>query len=448
MAGATNKSLRTRIVTGAMWLIGSTALSSALRLAGNLVLVQFLMPSAFGMMAIATIMFIAVEQMSDIGIQQSVVREKDGDTKRFLQAAWTIQLLRSGVVAAGLVLMGVAVAVLAPYLAPADSVYLQPEVPYLIGFIAIAALLAGARSTNLFLANRRLDYAKPALIGLLSQVVSLSAMIGFVLVNPTVWALLLGIIVGAATTTLLSHTVLPGPEMRIRLNKAIFDRLWVFGRWIMLSSFFNFLALRADSLILGGLMGVTAFGVFSIATSLMEAAYSLLRQFSSSLGYPAFSELMRERPHDLQRLFAKYQHTTRLIFVASAIGLFLAAPAFFEILYPPEYFDAGHMLQVMAPAILFLVFLANKQLVVVSGNARIIAACAFVEGLAICSFVPAGFMMYGIDGAIVAAILARNITVPYILYLTKDIVGVSQTYFDAAWLLFSVITLVLMAALF
>jgi hypothetical protein len=63
---------------------------------GNLILTRLLFPEAFGLMALVQVFLSGLQMFSDIGIQTSVIRSKRGEDPAFLDTAWTVQVLRGG----------------------------------------------------------------------------------------------------------------------------------------------------------------------------------------------------------------------------------------------------------------------------------------------------------------------------------------------------------------
>ena len=66
---------------------------------------RLLLPEAFGVMALVSSLLSAYILLSDIGIVRSIIRDPEGEDPHFLQAAWTVQLLRA-VLVAGAILAG------------------------------------------------------------------------------------------------------------------------------------------------------------------------------------------------------------------------------------------------------------------------------------------------------------------------------------------------------
>ena len=102
--GGTIKALFLR---GFAWTTLGFAGSQALRLISNLALTRLLDPEHFGLMAIVTVLLIGLAMFSDIGLGPSVVRSQKTKDERFLNTAWTMQIIRGAVLAAACALLAI-----------------------------------------------------------------------------------------------------------------------------------------------------------------------------------------------------------------------------------------------------------------------------------------------------------------------------------------------------
>src|SRR5229473_8211863 len=83
------------LLNGTVWTIGGYGLSTAIRTATNIVLARLLAPEIFGTMLIVYTLRMGIELISDVGINQNIVYNKNADNPEFYNTAWSLQLLRS-----------------------------------------------------------------------------------------------------------------------------------------------------------------------------------------------------------------------------------------------------------------------------------------------------------------------------------------------------------------
>ena len=212
--------LRARVLRAGGWTVAGFALSQAVRFVANLVMTRLLVPEMFGVMAIATMVMYGLALFSDVGLRQSVVQSRRGREAAFLNTAWTIQVARGFVIWATALVVALGFVVLNA-IVPPGSVYADPSLPYVIAVLSVSAIIGGFESTRLLEASRTLSLAGVTQIELASQICGLACMIGWALVDRSIWALVAGALGAAALRTLLSHAWLPGEANRWRWESEI-----------------------------------------------------------------------------------------------------------------------------------------------------------------------------------------------------------------------------------
>ncbi|MCF2906668.1 oligosaccharide flippase family protein [Octadecabacter sp. CECT 8868] len=438
-------SLKARALGAGGWSIFNVLVGFGFRLVSNLIMTRLLVPEAFGVMAMATVVLSALELFTDIGISRSIMREKDGDDPHFLRVAWVVRILRSAVIAIGLFIMALAVWILAPSLATEGSVYAAPELPGLLMLVALSPILDGLASTSRELTMRRMENRRFAMIVLSSRLMSLAAMAGFALIYPTVWALMVGMLTAKLISSTMTHVFLPGPRMAFEWDREIAARLWTFGRWILASSALTFFARSIDKLILAGLLSSTLFGLFVIAQIWIEAGRGIINRLSTTVGFPAMAEVIRTRPKDVPRLYRKFQSVIDLACFSAFVATELLGQHLINFLYTDDYSLAGRYLQLMAPSFLVIRFLTIGNLIMNTGDSRSSFIISSFRAAGALFGVPLGYSMMGTEGAILGAVLAPMFAVPYILLRVRSILTTRQVLFDTAW---AVMTLILTAIVF
>src|SRR5476649_1565669 len=87
-------SLRARVFRAGSWSLIGHFLNLTMRLAGTLVLTRLFAPQLFGVLAVASAVQVAIGLLTDIGLRQALIRSPNGHDRRFLDTAWTVQILR------------------------------------------------------------------------------------------------------------------------------------------------------------------------------------------------------------------------------------------------------------------------------------------------------------------------------------------------------------------
>ena len=422
-----------RIKRGALWVVAGAVVGNLMRLCSNLIMTRLLLPEAYGMLALATIVLTAVTLSTDMGIHRSISREPDGSDPKFLRVAWVVKIMRSALIAALILIVAFLVWLLAPSLAAPGTIYVRPEMPGLIALVAVAPILRGFSSTSWELAIRQLDQRSIVLWSAGPLAISIVAMVVFASISPTVWALMFGMLVNQLVQTIGTHLFLSGPRMRFVWDKEIADRLWQFGKWIMGASALGFVSRNVDKFVLSALLSATLFGLYVIAQIWVEAARSLVQQIGDRIGFPALAEASRTRKDELPRLFRRFQYRIDAIIVATFTLLVIGAQPLISLLYTDTYHDAGRYLQWMAFLFLGLRFNTLSTLVMNAGNSRAITIISAIQAVASVVLMTGGYQLMEVKGAIFGMVIASITGLPYLLTLVRPLVGDAQYRIELLW---------------
>ena len=82
------------------WTTTAFGVIQLLRLVNNVVLARLLSPPLLGLMLIVNSIRTGVELLSDVGINQNIVSNREGHTPEFYDTAWTISVIRGVVLGA------------------------------------------------------------------------------------------------------------------------------------------------------------------------------------------------------------------------------------------------------------------------------------------------------------------------------------------------------------
>jgi O-antigen/teichoic acid export membrane protein len=337
-AAPNQKSLKRRAIQGSFWTLAGYGSSQIFRLGGNLVLTRLLTPEAFGLMALVQTFLIGLQMFSDFGLFPNIVQSQRGDDPKFLNTAWTIQAIRGGALWIGSCLLAV----------PVAQFYNEPMLVQLLPLAGLTAILGGVASTKLATANRRLAMKQLTIMDVTVGLLSLLVTVGLALAYRSVWALVVGSLVGSLLRTLASHWWLQGESNWFAWDREAAEEIQKFGRWIFISTIIGFFALQSDRLILGRLLDVRFLGIYTIALSLSSVVEQVVDQVNSKVLFPTYAELIRERPQALYHNLRKARVILLFLSAACAVGFVFGGPALIDLLYDDRYLEAGWILRVLA----------------------------------------------------------------------------------------------------
>ena len=415
--------LRGRVLRAAAFGLGGHAGSQLLRLASNLILARLLFPEAFGVMALAWLVVNALTMLSDVGIRSSVIRDDRGDDPRFLHTAWTLQVLR------GALLWAVASALAVPM----ATFYDEPLLAKIVPVAALVGPIAGFESIRLLTATRRIELGRVVGVELAGQAIGLVAMVGWALVDRSVWALVVGGLVRTAARVALSHVALPGPRDRFGWDRDAVGRIVGFGKWILVSTAITFLATRLDVVLLGKLVPMASLGVYSIGVMIAQMPQTPASRLGRAVLLPALSEARRQGTGALASAFERARGLVLPAMLLAVLGALSAAPLFVGLLYDDRYRDAGWIAQLSLLPLwfAFLQFTARSALEAV-GRSRALAQGNAVKLVVTGLACLAGYRLGGIPGLILGVGLGAFAGYATIAFALRS-AGLSVARQDLAW---------------
>ncbi|HQR03423.1 MAG: oligosaccharide flippase family protein [Proteobacteria bacterium] len=385
--------LRRRIFSAGSWTILGYGSNQFLRLFGNLILTRLLFPEAFGLMAIVQAVMSGVALLSDLGVTQSIVQNKNGGSSDFFNTAWTLQILRGG-------LMWGVLWLIAPTVA---TFYKEPMLADILPVAGTVAMITSLNSTKIALANRSLGIARITFLDVGSYAFGLAITILWAFIDRSIWSLVAGNIISAIVKMIASHFWLEGERNRLMLHRDALKDLLSLGQWFFVSSALTFLSGEGNRLLIGDLLDVKVLAFFSIAMALDQLPRQVVDQISSKVMFAAYSETLRTQPEGLFKLVAK----SRLIqtvpyWLISAIYVYYG-PVLVHLLYDPRYSDAAWMLRVMALGSLAgCVSSSYNGILFAKGMVRVSSMLLFVQ---ICLQILAMFLgayFWGARGLVIA----------------------------------------------
>lgn len=437
------KSLGRRAATAGGWNLIWVVGENALRLGSNLIMTRILLPEAFAMMMIAMTVLTALNLLTDIGIIRSITRDEDGASDHFLRVAWAVKVRRGAVISGLVLLCAVLVFVLAPHLAKEGTVYADPRLPGLLALTALAPLFLGLESTAKELANRTMEFRRFVGLMLGARVLSIGAMIGFAMLSPTVWALMLG----ALTLNLLqcagSHLVLKGPKMRFVRDAEIEERLWSFGKFIMGSSAFNLLGNYTARFFLGAMMPAAAFGYFAVAMIWIDAGRMVIQRVGGFVGQATLAEVQRKTPARVPQVFQRLQLAIDGICILAFAACVTVGPYVLGLLYPERFAPVGDYIRILGLQFLAMRFAPFGALLTNAGNSRAIMVNSALRAVGAMVMVPAGFSMFGIKGALIGAALVPIAGAPYFVIKARRLITRGSFLLGWVWIV-AVLTIALL----
>lgn len=416
--GQPKRSFRYHILHAAGWSMSGYILSQALRIASNLVLTRLLVPEMFGVMAVATLVQVAVAMLSDLGLRPAAIQSAMGDSQTYLDTTWTLQIIHGCFLwlACVAIAFGIDSAALAGWF-PASSVYAHPGLMWIIIGTSFSMVLTGLQSTKIITAHRHIDLARFTQIEVLTQIANLTVAVGLAWYTRSIWSFVASTLVSSAFSSIMTHVYLKGTRNRLCWNREAAYDLIRFGRWIMLSSAFTVLAANGDRVLLATWVGAATLGIYVLAFNLITMLDGVGYRLFGSVAMPALSKVFREEPGRLKETFYRFRLPFDMIYVGFAGVVYGGGKLIIDTLYDHRYADAAHIIQVLSFSLLISRYGVASSIYLATGEPRYQTLLNFIRALSIFSIVPLLYYFFGFEGALWGIALHALPTLPVIFFL-------------------------------
>lgn len=326
--------LSQRVIRGGVWVFTLRIAKQIFSLVRLVILARILAPHDFGLMGIALLTMTILETFSQTGFQTALIQKK-GDIESYLNAGWTVLILRGFILFAILYLI-------APY---ASIFFNTPEAKPIIQVIGFSLLFQAFTNIGFTYFLKELKFDKQFTYELTGTLADFIVAILAVLILRNVWALVLGLLAGNAVRCFVSYLIHPyRPRLSFHLGKA--KELWGFGRWILGSSILIFLLTNGDNICVGKILGATALGFYQMAYRISNMPATEITHVISQVTFPAYSKLQDDLVK-LREAYLKVLQVTAFLSFPIAGLIFILAPDFTMVFLGKKWMPMVPALQVL-----------------------------------------------------------------------------------------------------
>ncbi|MBV6509255.1 MAG: hypothetical protein JJLCMIEE_02324 [Acidimicrobiales bacterium] len=403
--------LQGRTAHASVWAVALRFSDRGLLMIRTIVLARLLTPEDFGVMGVAVLTLTLVETLSKTGFRSALIQRRD-EVDKYLDVAWTVELLRSIFLAGVMVLA-------APWIA---RFFGTPEATGVVRVVAITFVLEGIQNIGTMYFEKDLEFHKRFVLLGGNTLVNLVVSIVAAVMMRSVWALVIGSLAGSLYTTVASYWLHPHrPRLAWRRQRA--GELFSYGRWVFLSSILRYVNLNLDDIIVGRVLGVDALGRYRVAYNVSQAPATELSVVVGSVMFPAFSAV-QDRPAALRRGFDATLQLVAVFSTPIAIGIVVLGPAFVSVVLGEQWVAISTTLQLLGIwGLLRAVGASTGPLFMALGRPRTNTLLLGIEGVLVAATLYPLVNCWGTEGAAFSTIIGAVVTVPLAVRLCCNLVG-------------------------
>ncbi len=294
------------------WALLSYGVNRGVTLAVTIVLAHLLVPSDFGLVALALTIMTIFNIASSFGLASVLVTERNLDARM------------SGTLLTMTVLSGAVVALLLLAAAPGLAALFGD--PRLEGILAAVAPIVLITSFTWFydsLLQRQLLFGRRLVALTVENTTYAAVALSLAFAGIGYWSLVGGQL-AAVSAAAIAFIVLAPARPRPGFDAATARRALSAGSGFLLQSGFGFVQQNTDFIVVGRMLGPTKLGLYSAAYRMGDLPYSGIAEPVSRVTFPAFARMHRAG----EAVGERFLHATRIVvFVSAPIGILMSATA-------------------------------------------------------------------------------------------------------------------------
>jgi len=322
---------RSSIVLG----VGAT-IAKGSGFASKVILTRLLVPEVMGLMVLILIITALLTVLTEIGIKQSVIQNKNGAQSEYLNMAWWFQSLRG----IGLYAVGFFVAPLLCRFYFADkpeiiTLYSMPELVALVRTAFLAFLFGGIVSPRAYVLEKEFRFGKAVFLDQGSAVLGSAITIVLAFAMRNIWAVIIGFISMGALRCLFSYILCPF-RPRLSFDRPSFKEISKFARGMLGLPVLTYIAFNIDILVAGKLVSTSLIGFYGMALTLAFVPRDLFTRIINPILLPAFAEKQDDK-ESLCMAIVKITKFTALFGIPLVTLAIICSKSILTIVYGAEY---------------------------------------------------------------------------------------------------------------
>lgn len=416
-------SLLGRSLRGGGFLAAGSFLENGGRFIRNIILARLLVPEAFGIMATITASVAVIEAITQIGLRQSTIQNKNSTEIGFINAVWWISSLR------GFVLYAIAF-----FTAPHIATYFnQPDATNVLRIGFLVVLLNGLISPRVYLLEKELRFKKWVILmqGAAISGVILAIVASFYL--RSVWGLVLGYLSESFLRLILSFIFCPMmPAFKISREHA--GSVIQFSKKMFGLPFLMMVYAQLDIYVIGKVLTLNALGMYVLVRSIADMPSTFFSKIVDPIILPVFSKLQDDILKIKIILFQTTEYAGYFLIPLACFFIFFSTPLL-SLVYGVEYVALALPFAIMNITVLMLMmFSMIVQTYFALGQPNIHRNASFVRTLTFVILIYPFTKYFGLTGTALAALISMIILKFIQLIYAKHLLKFTTREYASRWL--------------
>lgn len=403
-------SLKYQVISGATWMIGMRFALNLTGILSTLILVRFLTPDDFGVVALAGSAYAFLALLGQLGFDAALIHKRDVTADHY-NSAWTANILIGLTISLGTFAVA----------KPAALFFDDPRIEYVVYAFSLLSLAKGFENIGVVNFRKNLQFRGDFFYFVIPKLAGVSVGVATAVILKSYWALVAGMIASQTATLLYSHFSQP---FRPRFSTSRIRELFGYSRWILTTNGLGYLSGNGVEIVLGKLRGTDAVGIYGIAQQIASLpSNELLAPINRAL-FPGFATVSDD-PARLSRILSRVIAITALISIPAASGIVVLSQLLADVVLGGDRWgEVGPLLGVLGlTGLVEAMGSALNPVLLARGQPKVLTTAKVLQLVVV---LPAVFVLVpllGVTGVGYASLCGSLVTLPVLLEFVRRDIG-------------------------
>lgn len=325
--------LKRKMAIGVAWMALFKLASRGLGLISTVILARLLVPSDFGLVAMAMSVIATFEMMTAFNFEIVLIQKQSADRSHF-NTAWTYNVIFGVVIALILVLIS----------GPATEFFKEPRLQAVLRLLAVSFVIQSFASIGVVKLLKDLRFGAEFRLRMAQHLARFVVTIPLAFWLQSYWALVIGILFSKTAHTILTYVMAPH---RPALTLSASGELFRFSSWLLGNNILAFFRYRATELLLGRLAGAQELGIFTVSFEISNLPTTELVTPINRAVFPGYARMV-EIPGKLKEGYLEVISLIALAALPAGIGIAATAHLIVPVMLGDKWLAAIPVIQVTA----------------------------------------------------------------------------------------------------
>lgn len=349
-------SIQKKAFSGVIWTFIDIVFAKGISIAAAVLLARLLTPRDFGLMGMIYIFTNISSTLVDSGMNSSLIRSQDADTKDFSTVFYSNIGLST--------LLYVIIFACAPWIA---NFYNEPELTIIVRVYALFIIITSFASVQHSILSKAMNFKKLMLLNLPGNIIGSIAGITMAYQGYGVWSIIAMHLLTQAVFSLLLWVVSDW-KPRLFFSKLILKKHFSFGYKLMIANLINSGFTNLYNVIIGKFYTTQQLGQYERAKSFSAYPLLILTSVIGKVTYPLMSSIQNETER-LKRTYVQILKLSFFISVPILLTLSVVSKPLFLLALGKQWEEASIFFSILCLAgILYPLSAFNLNLIKVHGR--------------------------------------------------------------------------------